>query len=158
MSTILSAINSHETDQSYQEVYDWLHAQAEVLSLQVTLLADEATLRHGWLYLPVHIAGVADAYDNAIKLQKLEDTWNDRSPQPEPPLFLISAKDPVRRAAWERVAGALQRKMTAINAFSAATNPEEQERAATEFREAEQDEKEVHQAYERIMPWNERVP
>ena len=158
MSTTLTADSYQKIGQSYQEVYDWLQAQAKLLGLQVTLLVDEATLRHGWLYLPVYIEGVADAYDNALKLQNLEDTWNDRSPQPEPPLFLISAKNPSRRAAWDRVAGALQRKMTAINDFSAATNLEEQEKAAAEFRAAEQAEKEVHQAYEQIMPWNERIP
>lgn len=157
MSTTLSADSYQKTNQSYQEIYDWLHVQAEVLGLQITLLMDEATLRYGWLYLSVHIEGVADAYDNAIKLQKLEDIWNDRSTQPEPPLFLVPAKDPVRRAAWDRVAGALQRKINAIDAFSAAANKDEQEKAVAEFREAEQAEKELHQVYEQIMPWNERA-
>jgi hypothetical protein len=157
MPTTLTADSDQKTDQRYQKVYDWLHAQAELLGLQVTLQADEATLRHGWLYLPVYIEGASDAYDNAIKLQKLEDTWNDRVPQPEPPLFLVPAKDPIRRAAWDRVAGALQRKINAIDAFSAAANKEEQEKAVAEFREAEQAEKNVHQAYEQIMPMNERV-
>ena len=157
MPTTSTAAGDQKTNQSYPEVYDRLYAQAKVLGLQVTLQVDEATLRHGWLYLPVYIEGVADAYDNAIKMQKLEDTWNDRSPQPEPPLFLISAKAPLRRAAWDRVAAALQRKINAVSAFGAAANQEEQEKAAAEFREAEQAEQEVHQAYEQIMPWNERV-
>lgn len=158
MSTTLPAIRSQETDQSYGEVYDWLHAQAEALGLHATLLIDEATLRHGWLYLPAHIEGAMDAYDNALKLQKLEDTWNDREPQPEPPLFLISAKDPLRKAAWERVANAMQRKIEAIDAFSKASSQKEQEQAAAEFKSAEQAEEEVYRAYEHIMPWSERVP
>jgi hypothetical protein len=158
MSTTLPAVSYQKIDQSYQEVYDWLHAQSEVLGLRVTLLMDEATLRHGWLYLPVHIEGVADAYDNVIKLQKLEDTWNDRNSQPEPPLFLISAKDPLRRAVWERVANALQRKLKAVDAFGRAVNQQEQEKAAAEFQDAEQAENEAHRAYEQLMPWNERIP
>lgn len=143
---------------SHQEVTDWLRAQAERLGLRVTLLTDEATMWGGWLYLPTHIDGVADAYDNALKLQQLEDTWNDRDPQPDPPLFLVPAKDPLRRAAWERVTNAMQRKLKAVDAFGKATSLEEQERAAAEFRQAEQAEEEVHRAYEQIMPWNERVP
>ena len=143
---------------SHQEVADWLRAQAEKLGLRVTLLVDEATMRGGWLYLPTHIDGVADAYDNALKLQQLEDTWNDRDPQPDPPLFLVPAKDPLRRAAWERVSNALQRKFDAVAAFGRATSREEQEKAAAEFRQAEQAEEEVHRAYEQITPWDERTP
>lgn len=142
---------------SHQEVYDWLHSQAEKLGLHISLLTDEAKLQSGWLYLPVHIEDVVDAYDNALKLQQLEDTWNDREPQPEPPLFLVPAKDPLRQAAWERVTNALQRKMKAVDAFGNATSREEQEKAAAEFQSAKRAEEEVHQAYEKIMPWNERV-
>ena len=149
--------NNQEVDNTYRKVYDWLSAQAEALGLHATLLIDEATLRHGWLYLPVHIEGVADAYDNALKLQNLEDTWNDREPQPEPPLFLVPAKDPLRKATWERVANAMQRKIKAIDAFGKAVNQQEQEKAAAEFQDAKQAEVEAQQAYERIMPWNERV-
>lgn len=144
--------------QSHQEVTDWLRVQAEKLGLHVTLLTDEATMRGGWLYLPTHIDGVADAYDNALKLQQLEDTWNDRDPQPDPPVFLVPAKDPFRRAAWERVTNAMQRKLKAVDAFGRAVSLEEQERAAAEFRQAEQAEQEVQRAYEQIMPWSERVP
>lgn len=144
--------------QSHQEVADWLRSQAEKLGLRVTLLTDDATMRGGWLYLPTHIDSVVDAYDNALKLQQLEDTWNDRDPQPDPPLFLVPAKDPLRRAAWERVTNAMQRKLKAVDDFGKATSLEEQEKAAAEFRQAEQAEEEVHRAYEQIMPWNERVP
>ncbi len=161
----MSADSYQKINQSHQEVYDWLYAKAEVLGLQIALVVDEATLRHGWLYLPVRIEGVTDAYDNALKLQRLEDAWNDRSPQPEPPLFLLpskdavrSAADTVRRAAWDRVAGARQAKINAIEAFSVADNQEEQEKAAAEFKEAEQAENMAYQAYEGIMPWDERIP
>jgi len=143
--------------QNHQEVTDWLRAEAERLGLRVTLLTDEATMWGGWLYLPTHIDGVADAYDNALKLQQLEDTWNDRDPQPDPPLFLVPAKDPLRRAAWERVTNAMQRKLKAVDAFGTAASREEQERAAAEFQDAKRAEEEVDKAYERIMPWNERA-
>jgi len=120
--------------QSHQEVTDWLRAQAESLGLRVTLLTDEATMRGGWLYLPTHIDGVADAYDDALKLQQLEDAWNDRDPQPDPPLFLFPVKDPARRAAWERAARAMDQKIKAVDAFGTATSLEEQ--AAAEFQRA----------------------
>ena len=115
-------------------------------------------MQSGWLYLPTHVDGVVDAYDNALKLQQLEDTWNDRDPQPDPPIFLIPAKDPLRRAAWERAAGAMQRKIKAVDAFGTAKSLEEQEQAAAEFQRAKQAEEEVNLAYERVMPWDERVP
>lgn len=142
--------------QSHQEIYDWLNGQAERLGLRVTLLTDEARMQSGWLYLPTHIDGVADAYDNALKLQQLEDTWNDRDPQPEPPLFLVPAKDPLRRAAWERVIQAMQRKINAVDAFGKATTLEDQEKAAAEFQEAKQAEDELQQAYKPIARWDER--
>lgn len=52
---------------------------------------------------------------------------------------------------------ALQRKLKAVDAFGKAVNQQEQEKAAAEFRDAEQAETDAQQACERIMPWNERV-
>ena len=134
----LSPVNSLE------DVYDWLRSQAERLGLRVALLTDEARLQNGWLYLPTHVEGVSDPYDNALKLQHLEDTWNDRQPRPEPPLFLVPAEDPLRQAAYERVTDALRRKLEAVDAFGRATSREEQERAAAEFQQAERAEDEGH--------------
>jgi hypothetical protein len=146
MMSMVAPMNSRE------EVYEWLRVQAEKLGLRVLLLTGEAGLQNGWLYLPVHIEDVTDAYDNALKLQQLEDTWNDRDPQPETPLFLIPAKDPLRQATWERVSNALQRKMKALEAFGNATSREEQEKAAAEFQNAEQAEDGVHRAYGNMTP------
>ena len=146
------------TTEMYQEVYEWLKSRAEELGLRVSLLTDEAMLRSGWLYLPVHIEGVTDAYDDATKLQRLEDTWNDRDPQPQPPLFLIPAKDPLRRATWEREAEVLRRKFEAVEAFGKATSLEEQEQAAAEFRQAGRVEQEARQTYGPATPRNGRVP
>jgi hypothetical protein len=143
---------------SQQEIYEWLHVQAEKLGLRVSLLTEKAMLVSGWLYLPVRIENFVDAYDNALKLQQLEDTWNDRDPQPDLPLFLIPAKDPLRKAAYERVVQAMQRKIKAVDAFGKATTLAEQEKAAAEFQAAERAEGELNQAYTRIMPWNERIP
>ena len=147
----------HAQDVRHQEIYEWLRSQAEILGFSILLLTEDAIMQSGWLYLPTHIDGVADAYDNAIKLQKLEDTWNDREPRPEPPLFLVPARDPLRAAVWERISNAMQRKLKAVDAFGKAVNQQEQERAAAEFRDAEQAETDAQQAYERIVPWNERV-
>lgn len=150
MMSVAAPINSLE------EVYEWLRVQAEQLGLRVSLLTDEAKLQSGWLYLPTYIEDVTDAYDNALKLQRLEDTWNDRKPQPQPPLFLVPAKNPLRQAAYEQVIQAMQRKIKAVDAFGKATSREEQEKAASEFQDAEQAEKEVHQDYKPIARWDER--
>ena len=115
-------------------------------------------MQSGWLYLPTHVDGVVDAYDNALKLQQLEDTWNDRDPQPDPPIFLVPAKDSLRRAAWERASDAMQRKMRAVDAFGTAQSLEEQEQAAAEFQRAKQLEEESSQAYERTLAWDELSP
>ena len=145
------------TIQSREEVYRWLREQAKKLGLNVTLLPDDARMEGHWLYLPVYIENVVDSYDNALKLQKLEDTWNDQEPAQEFHVFLVPAKNPLRQAAMERVSNALQRKINAVDAFGKAANREQQEKAAAEFRDAERAENEAQQAYERIMPWNERV-
>lgn len=158
MPTTVTPMPTTQLAPNQQEIYDWLRDEAERIGLHVTMLPEKASLQNGWLYLPMHIDGVVDAYDNALKLQQLEDSWNDRDPQPELPLFLVPEKDPLRQAVWERVANALQRKLKAVDAFGKATNQEEQEKAAAEFRDAEQAENEAHRAYEQIMPWNERVP
>lgn len=144
MSTMLLTKQATET---YQEVYDWLHAQADTLGLRVILMTNDAVVRSGLLYLPTHIEGVLDPYTNVLKLQQLEDSWNDREPQPELPLYLVPVKDPIRHAAWDRVSNAQERKMQAVAAFGKAANREEQEQAAEAFRQAEDEEKEVQRIY-----------
>jgi len=151
MMPIVASVNNLE------EVYEWLRSQAESLGLRTSILTSEAMLQNGWLYLPVHIEGVLDPYDSAIKLQRLEDTWNDREPQPEPPVFLVPAKDPLRQAAWERVSNALQRKINAVEAFGNAVSREDQEKAAAEFQNAKRAEEEVHQAYGNMTPHNSHI-
>lgn len=136
----------------HEVIYEWLREQAERLGLHVVLLTSDARLKSEWLYLPVYVEDAADAYDNALKLQQLEDTWNDREPRPEPPLFLIPAKNPVRQVAWERMEGALQRKLRAVEAFSDAANEKEREEALAEFQNARRVEEEAHRDFERIRP------
>ena len=148
MSITASADTKKEVrEKSYEDVYEWLRRQAENLGLRVLLLTQDASLRGGWLYLPTHLEGVLDPYENAIKLQKLEDTWNDREPQPEPPLYLVPVKDPARHAAWNQISDAQERKMQAVAAFGKAASREEQERAAEAFRQAEDEEQEVQRTY-----------
>lgn len=130
-----------------EEIYEWLRHEAEKLGLRVLLFTNEATVRGGWLYLPTHIEGVLDPYANVVKLQQLEDTWNDREPQPELPLYLVPVKDPIRHAAWDRVSNAQERKMQAVAAFGKAASREEQERAAAAFQQAADEEEEVQRTY-----------
>ncbi len=144
MSTMLLTKQATET---YQEVYDWLHAQAETLGLRVILMTNDAVVRSGLLYLPTHIEGVLDPYANVLKLQQLEDTWNDRKPEPTLPLYLVPVKDPIRHAAWDRISDAQERKMQAVAAFGKAASREQQEQAAEAFRQAEDEEQEVQRTY-----------
>ncbi|MGI4789077.1 MAG: hypothetical protein ACRYFS_09530 [Janthinobacterium lividum] len=157
MSTAALTVRNREEKQNYEKVYAWLREQAAQLGLTITLVPEDARLEGQWLYLPVFIANAVDSYDNALKLQKLEETWNDQEPKQEYSVFLVPTKNPLRRAAMERQADAMQRKVQAITAFGKAATREDQEKAAAEFHAAEQAEQEAQNAYEQILPWNERA-
>ena len=157
MSTAGLIIRSRVKKQDHEKVYAWLREQAEQMGFTITLMPEDARLKGQWLYLPVFIANAVDSYDNALKLQKLEDTWNDQEPKQEHSLFLVPARNPLRRDAMDRQADAIQRKMQAITAFGKAATREDQEKAAAEFRAAEQEEQEAQKAYEQVLPWNERA-
>ncbi len=128
---------------SYQEVYDWLYAQAEKLGLQIFVLSEDEKMQSGLLTLPVYVEGALSIYDSVLKLQKLEDTWNDLEPRPQPSLFLVSVKNPVQRAIWNRVDKAVERKMKAANALADAVDEAEERRALAELRAARLEEKQA---------------
>lgn len=125
---------------SHEEVYDWLYVQAEKLGLHIFVLSEDERLQSGMLTLPVHVEGALSIYDSVIKLQKLEDTWNDREPKPQPSLFLVSVKNPVQRAIWNRIDKAVERKMKAADAVADAANEAEERRALAELRAARAEE------------------
>ncbi len=133
---------------SYQEIYDWLYSQAEKLGLQISLVPENEQMQSGMLSLPVHIKGAADAYDHIVKLKKLENTWNDREPRREPPLFLSSAKDPVQIALWDRIDQAALRKMRAADALADAATEADERAALAELRAARADERQAERENE----------
>ena len=125
---------------SHQEVYEWLYSQAEKSGLRISLVPEDEQMQSGMLTLPVHIEGARDVYDSILKLKKLENTWNDREPKPQPPLFLTSAKDPVQRAIWDRIDRAVERKMKAADALADAATEAEERRALADLRAARAEE------------------
>lgn len=124
----------------HQEVYDWLFSQAEILGLRISLLPEDERMQSGMLTLPVHVEGAKDVIDSVLKLKKLEDSWNDREPKPPPSLFLVSVKNPVQRAIWNRIDKAVERKMKAADTLADATNEAEERRALAELRAARAEE------------------
>ena len=140
MSATLTIERSTTQKMSHQEVYDWLHLQAEKFGLRISLLPEDERIESGMLSLPVHIEGATDAYDNILKLKKLENTWNDREPKPSPPLYLTSAKNPVQRAVWDRIDKATLRKMKAADALADAVTEAEERQALAELRAARAEE------------------
>lgn len=76
------------------EVYEWLHAEAERQGLDATLYTHAARQENRFLIVPVHLAGEADAFDFAEKLQELEDAWNNQEPRPYRLLILRPAAKP----------------------------------------------------------------
>ena len=128
---------------AHQEVYDWLYLQAEKFGLRISLLPEDERMESGMLTLPVHVEGAKDVFDSILKLKKLENTWNDREPKPSPPLFLVSVKNPVQRAIWDRIDKAVERKMKAADALADAVDEAEERRARAELRAARAEERQA---------------
>ena len=122
------------------EVYDWLYDQAEKLGLLISISSEEERMQSGMLTLPVYVEGTLSIYDSVLKLKKLEDSWNDRDPKPQPSLFLVSVKNPVQRAIWNRIDKAVERKMKAADALADAVDEAEERRALAELRAARAEE------------------
>ena len=140
----MSAILERPTTQAvHQEVYDWLHLQAEEFGLRISLFPEDEKMQSGMLSLPVHVEGAKDAIDSILKLQKLEDAWNDREPQPQPSLFLVSVNNPVQRAIWNRIDKAVERKMKAADTLADAVNEAEERRALADLRAARAEERQA---------------
>ena len=125
---------------SYQEVYNWLYVQAEKLGLRISFVSEDEQMQSGMLTLPVHVADARSIYDSVAKLHKLENTWNDREPRPHPALFLVSVKNPVQRAIWNRIDRAIERKMKAADALADAANKADEKAALAELRAARAEE------------------
>jgi hypothetical protein len=104
----------------YEEIGDFLNAEAKRRHVRARISIHNARRDNGYLHVPVYIEGVegpdksnpdvldyaaddgqvlhirgqVDAYDKAVILQDLEDTWNDQEPKPEIKVFLRPAAPP----------------------------------------------------------------
>ncbi len=131
-----------------QEIYAWLQAQSKLLGINVVLHGNDAHMEGFYLYVPAYLPDGKDAYDYAVKLQKLEDTWNDQEPQPNPPIYLVPASSPEQRAVQERLWKARDRKNEAADAAAEAETEEDQQRTLSELRVARQEEVQAEKDYE----------
>jgi len=75
----------------HEEIYHWLQQAAAERGIQATLHTHLAKEDARYLYLPVRLEKMADAYDRAATLQDLEDAWNNRDPRPHWRLLLVPA-------------------------------------------------------------------
>jgi hypothetical protein len=91
----------------------------ESRTIDAELVLDAIRSDEGWLYVPVRLPLMSDAYEKAILLQEMEDGWNLATPAPETKLSLLPASrakgsDPrsqenaAYRAAFERQKDALE--------------------------------------------------
>lgn len=116
--------------ESREQIYGWLNKQAEHLGFQASVLTHQAHMRNGRLYVPVYIENSTDAYENAGKLQELEDTWNYQEPEPSLKVFLLPTDN---RPAWLEpyapVQKAIDRYDDAYGLFRAADNWDEASKA-----------------------------
>ena len=133
---------------SREEIYEWLYKQAPLLDIEIVLYPEEASMEGHYLYLPTYLPDGRDAYDYAVKLQKLEDAWNDQVPRPNPPINLIPAKSPEQRAVLERLWEARDRKNEAADAAAEAETETEQESTLVQLRVARQEEVQAEKDYE----------
>lgn len=82
------AITEHTTP---QDVYDWVQREAKKRRLKLTLHTDATKRDHNFLHVPAHLE-IDDLYEKAVKLQALEDSWNNQDPYPQLVLVLIPAR------------------------------------------------------------------
>ena len=150
---IATALNTN-IKHSFEEVYDWLYEQAQLLDIEIVLYPEQASMEGHYLYLPAYLPGGKDAYDYAVKLQKFEDIWNDQEPRPDPLLNLIPAKSPVQNAVWERLWISRERKNEAADAAAAAEGEAAQQKALAELRAARLEEVQAQEDYNALYQLN----
>jgi hypothetical protein len=122
-----------------QEIYDWLNKRAELLGIKATLLTHRANISDNRLYLPVYIANSTDAYDDSVKLQELESSWNYQETEPHLRVFLLPA-DASEKPSWAEsyapVQQAIDRYHEAFDTFRAAASSEDMQKALKNMEEA----------------------
>jgi len=147
MATASPALRPEKIVHGREEIYQWLRDQADRLGLHVVLSEDDARMQSGYLYLSIYIREARDPYDFAVKSQMLEETWNDREPRPEPPIYLTPEKSPEQRAIWQRLWEARDRKTEAANAVAEAGSEIEQQAALVGLRAARAEELQAEKEY-----------
>jgi hypothetical protein len=128
-------------------IYQWLQAQSARLGITLVLYPDKAHMEGFYLYIPAYLPEGKDAYDYAVRLQALEDSWNDQLPPPDPPINLTPAKSPEQYAVWQRLWEARDHKTEAANAVAEAKNESEQQTALAELRTARREEVQAEEEY-----------
>lgn len=149
MSSSSALLTKTTVQYTLREITDWLQAQSQRFGFEVVLYEDEAEMKSSYFYIPAYLPGGKDAYDYALKLQKLEDAWNDQEPRPEPSILLMPAKSPIQNAVWERLWKSRDRKNAAADAVAEAVGEEEQQ-ALTELRAARAAEAQAEKDYDEL--------
>ncbi|MBV9850182.1 MAG: hypothetical protein JO250_10955 [Armatimonadetes bacterium] len=80
--------------QGTDQVYEWLRAEAAARGVPATIYSLAAKQEGRFLIVPVHLAGMSDAFDFAAALQDLEDAYNNQQPKPDWLLILRPAAAP----------------------------------------------------------------
>lgn len=75
----------------YGELLTWLSREATTQGLRIQPRTQSARVEGRYLHVPVYLEGVSGVYERASTLQRLEDSWNNREPEPERLLFIIPA-------------------------------------------------------------------
>ncbi len=145
MSTVSPVINR-------SEIYAWLAEKAKNLGIEAVLITHQAKVYEGRFYLPVYIANSTDAYDDVVKLQELENTWNYQKPEPHSRIFLLPADEdekPGSAEAYAPVQQAIDSYYDAFDAFRAAGSSEEAQKALQEMEAAKASELEASKQLDR---------
>ncbi len=71
-----------------EAVYKWLRNAAKRRHIDARIHTELVKQDRNWLYIPVYVEG-SDAAEKALILQKLEDAWRNRKPEPYWQLLLI---------------------------------------------------------------------
>lgn len=82
----------------FQQITDWIHAEAEASHVTITIRAEGLEEREGDYYtyvlVPIKIHDPADTFNSPRFLAELEGKWNDQEPRPEKLIFPYPAGVP----------------------------------------------------------------
>lgn len=86
-------LHSIAVEPKQEDLLNWLKDQRGTHLMPVTVHTESTRLDGGYLSVAIHVGGKHDAVEKARLMQKIEDEWNYKVPNPAIKLLLVPTKD-----------------------------------------------------------------